>query len=173
VRVGPNIGPRGRPAADVPWRQQQLKGGEFMPGPQFLAPKPVSPSRRVRRFTLAQANRTLPLVRRIVSDIVRVHRDVRNLQAVLQAASAKDQPAAQTALDHELDSLQTYVDELVDVGCELKDFQSGLVDFIGRHDGHDVCLCWKLGEEQIAYWHEVTAGFAGRQPVATLRETPT
>jgi hypothetical protein len=142
-----------------------------MPGPQFLAPKPVSPSRRVRRFTLAEANRTLPLVRRIVSDIVRVHRDVRNLQVALQAAAAKDQAAAQTLLDRGLDSLQAYVDELVDVGCELKDFQSGLVDFIGHHDGHDVCLCWKLGEEKIAYWHEVTAGVAGRQPIATLRET--
>jgi hypothetical protein len=142
-----------------------------MPGPQFLAPKPVSPSRRVRRFTLAQANRTLPLVRRIVSDIVRVHRDVRNMQIAIQAAGAKDQAAAQTALDRGLDSLQTYVDELVEIGCELKDFNSGLVDFIGRHDGHDVCLCWKLGEETICYWHEIAAGFAGRQPVVTLRET--
>ena len=142
-----------------------------MPGPQFLAPKPVSPSRRVRRFTLAQANRTLPLVRRIVSDIVRVHRDVRNRQIALQAAGARDQTAVQSALDRGLDSLQTYVDELVEIGCELKDFNSGLVDFIGRHDGHDVCLCWKLGEETIAYWHEISAGFAGRQPVVTLRET--
>ena len=46
----------------------------------------------------------------------------------------------------------------------------GLIDFTGRHKGRDVCLCWKLGEETVGYWHEMDAGFAGRQPIATLRE---
>ena len=54
---------------------------------------------------------------------------------------------------------------------ELKDYQTGLIDFIGRHEGRDVYLCWKLGEEQITHWHELNAGFAGRQPVETLKET--
>ena len=46
----------------------------------------------------------------------------------------------------------------------------GLVDFIGRHQGRDVYLCWKLGEAAIAYWHELQTGFAGRQPVSSLQE---
>ena len=66
--------------------------------------------------------------------------------------------------------LHAYVDELTEVGCDLKDYRLGLVDFIGRHEGHDVCLCWKLGEDTISYWHEMNAGYTGRQPVSVLRE---
>ena len=62
------------------------------------------------------------------------------------------------------------MEELSDVGCELKDFRTGLVDFVGRHQGRDVCLCWKLGEDRIAFWHETSAGYAGRQPVSSLEE---
>ena len=49
-------------------------------------------------------------------------------------------------------------------------YRESLVDFIGRHRGHDVCLCWKLGEETIGYWLEIQTGFAGRQPVSVLEE---
>jgi hypothetical protein len=141
-----------------------------MAGPQFITPKSVSPSRSPKRFTVAEANRSLPLVRRIVTDIVKSHEKVATLHAALESAKSKDQTAAQKVLDHEVEHLQGYVDELHDVGCDLKDYQTGLVDFIGRHQGHDVCLCWKLGEESIGYWHEMQTGFAGRQPVSALEE---
>jgi len=141
-----------------------------MAGPQFLTPRPVSQSTPAKRFTLAQANRALPLVKRIVQDIVKTHEKVAALQAALAAAKPKDQPKLQSELDHDIEQLQNYVDELHEIGVDLKDSQIGLVDFIGRHQGHDVCLCWKLGEEQIAYWHEVQTGFAGRQPTSLLQE---
>jgi len=141
-----------------------------MAGPSFLTPKPVSPSRSTRRFTLEQANRTLPLVRRIVSDIVKSHERVTALQVASVSATGKDQPAAQAELDRGVEQLQNYVDELAGIGCQLKDYQTGLIDFLGRHEGRDVCLCWKLGEEKIAYWHELSAGFAGRAPIETLKE---
>ncbi len=66
--------------------------------------------------------------------------------------------------------LEDFVDELSEIGCELKDYQTGLIDFVGRHEGRDVYLCWKLGEERITHWHEVDTGFAGRQSVSKLRE---
>jgi hypothetical protein len=141
-----------------------------MAGPQFLTPKPVSPSRPGKTFTLAEANRSLPLVRRIVSDIVKAHSLVANLQSQLTGAPLKDQPAIQKDLDRAIQNLQSYIDELHDVGVDLKDYQMGLVDFRGRHQGHDVCLCWKLGEEKVAYWHDMHTGFAGRQPVTLLEE---
>jgi hypothetical protein len=141
-----------------------------MPGPQFLTPKPVSASTHPRRFTLAQANRSLPLVKRIVGDIVRTHEKVTALQAALTDAKPKAQPPIQTDLDKTIEQLQNYVDELHEIGVDLKDFQMGLVDFLGRHQGRDVSLCWKLGEPAIAYWHELQTGFAGRQPVSTLEE---
>ena len=51
------------------------------------------------------------------------------------------------------------------IGCEVKDVQTGLVDFRAMRDGRAVYLCWRLGEEDIAFWHELDAGFAGRQPL--------
>lgn len=175
-----------------------------MAGPLFFTPRSVRPSRPKRRFTLAQANSTLPLVKRIVTDIVRVHGEAMRCQQQLEKLASRDsrasraagsakgagskggknagasgasgardpreQQAAQAGLESAMTRLEDYVDELTEIGCELKDYQLGLIDFTGRHKGHDVCLCWKLGEEKIAYWHECDAGFAGRQPVATLRE---
>jgi hypothetical protein len=141
-----------------------------MAGPQFITPKSVSPSRSTKRFKLAEANRALPLVRRVVSDIVKTHEQMTELQSQLEAAKHKDQAPLQTRIDSTMEHLQAYVDELHDIGCDLKDYQMGLVDFIGRHRGHDVCLCWKLGEETIGYWHEIQTGFAGRQPVSILEE---
>ena len=142
-----------------------------MAGPKSSTPRPVRPSRPKRRFTLSQANSTLPLVKRIVGDIVRTHGLVLKYQAELERnAPGKDASASQTRLDEAVNHLEDYVDELSDVGCELKDYQMGLIDFVGRHQRRDVHLCWKLGEERIGYWHEINAGYAGRQPITTLKE---
>jgi hypothetical protein len=146
-----------------------------MAGSQFLTPKSVQPSRPKRRFTLAQANSALPLVKRIVRDIVRTHNEAMKAQAALDrpssGGSGATQQEAQGRLASHLEHLEDFVDELTEVGCELKDYRLGLVDFTGRHLGRDVCLCWKLGEERIGYWHESDKGFSGRQPITTLRET--
>ncbi|HEY8665515.1 MAG TPA: DUF2203 domain-containing protein [Tepidisphaeraceae bacterium] len=143
-----------------------------MAGPQFVTPQPVHPSRPRRHFTLVQANKTLPLVKRIVADIVRLHDEVAVLQAKLaggDAGAGKNQET-QKALERGIEQLQAYVDELAEVGCELKDYQMGLIDFVGRHQGRDINLCWKLGEDKITHWHEMQAGVAGRQPVSLLDE---
>ena len=142
-----------------------------MAGPQFFTPKSVRPSRPRRRFTLEQANSSLPLVRRIVSDVVRIHTEATQLQQQFdRAVGTPEQAAIQASLERAMHRLEDFVDELSEIGCELKDYQIGLIDFTGRHHGHDVCLCWKLGEERIGYWHEFDTGFAGRKPVSTLRE---
>jgi hypothetical protein len=141
-----------------------------MAGPQFFTPKSVRPSRPRRRFTLEQANKSLPLVRRIVGDVVKTHSEAAKLQQQLERAGASDQAPLQASLEHAMHRLEDFVDELSEIGCELKDYQTGLIDFTGRHHGHDVCLCWKLGEECVAYWHEIDTGFAGRKPVSLLRE---
>jgi hypothetical protein len=143
-----------------------------MAAPQFFVPPRVTPSRPKRRFSLEQANRTLPLVSRIVADIVKVHRDATTQQAQIErlATASKKRLEAEKELETLLERLGALMTELGSVGCELKDFQTGLIDFVGRHQGRDIYLCWKLGEAQIDYWHEVDAGFAGRQPISTLDE---
>ena len=132
----------------------------------------VAPSKVKRRFTLKEANRSLPLVSRIVADIVAAHNAATKLQAKLESSpnTSKDTAGAERELETRLERLQSLVDELTEVGVELKDYSMGLVDFVGRHQGRDVYLCWKLGERQIGYWHELHTGFAGRQPVSTLHE---
>jgi hypothetical protein len=139
-----------------------------MAGSSSLTPKPVSPSRVVRRFTLQEANRTLPLVQRIAGDIVKTQQRVADLEAALAEAPAKDQPAIQAALNHAGDRFQGYVQELRNIGCQLKDYKNGLIDFLSRYQDRDIYLCWKLGEQHIEYWHEISAGYAGRQPVSAL-----
>ncbi|HWB52965.1 MAG TPA: DUF2203 domain-containing protein [Tepidisphaeraceae bacterium] len=142
-----------------------------MPGSSSAVPKKAYPSNAKRRFTVDEANRTLPLVKRIVGDIVRTHTLVSQLHQQLETpAPAAAQQKTQDELESQIDRLNEYVGELAAVGCDLKDYQAGLVDFLGRHKGRDICLCWKLGEEKIEYWHEMQTGFAGRQPVATLEE---
>lgn len=142
-----------------------------MRGPQSASPEFASSPRAKRRFTLAEANRALPLVSRIVADIVHTHTQAVFVQSQIGRATAKEQPALQSQLDKMLERLEDYVDELTEVGCDLKDYALGLVDFTGIHQGHDVCLCWKHGEASIGHWHEIDEGFGGRQPVATLHET--
>ena len=61
--------------------------------------------------------------------------------------------------------LAAIVDELQELGVQVKDLDSGLVDFPSSRDGEQVLLCWRLGEDEIAFWHGLDDGFAGRQPL--------
>lgn len=133
---------------------------------------PKNSLRKTKYFTLAEANRSLPLVARVVRDIVNTHERAAQLQAKIEEVSsnAREAAAVQGQLEMALENLQEYVDELLSIGVELKDYESGLIDFPGRHQGRDVYLCWKPGEDRIEYWHELHTGFAGRQAVDTLEE---
>lgn len=119
-------------------------------------------------FTAAEANAALPLVRRIVRDIVEQYRLIVEHDEKCQDMSLSEQQRAQaeTARAQATDKLNTLAGELSELGCELKDWECGLVDFPARLDNRDVYLCWKLGEEQITEWHELHAGFTGRERIA-------
>jgi hypothetical protein len=77
-------------------------------------------------------------------------------------------PAAR-ALIEELDGL---VREIEETGAHLKDVELGLVDFPAERDGEIVYLCWQSGEPEVAFWHRVEDGFAGRQPLPGSARTP-
>ena len=141
-----------------------MAAGQFSASRSRKSPLPRS------CYTLDQANRSLPLVRRIVRDIVNAHGGSVQLQAKIEEAPARDLPALRDQLAVALRQRQQYVVELEALGVELKDLATGLVDFPGRCEGRDVYLCWKLGEESVAWWHDIDAGFAGRQPTSTLKE---
>ena len=71
----------------------------------------------------------------------------------------------QRVLIEHIESLQTLARELKHFGCELKDPDTGLIDFLSLRNGREIYLCWRLGEERINYWHYLDTGFAGRQPL--------
>ena len=130
-----------------------------------------------RLFTVEDANKTLPLVRRIVEDVVRQHRQWREkiLELDLVASSSRaDEPRDRAEkLEQEAQSLAREIDgyqrELEELGILLKDRRLGLVDFPSEMAGKRVLLCWRLGEAEVQFWHDEDAGYAGRQP---LQPTP-
>ncbi|MFG0332381.1 MAG: DUF2203 domain-containing protein [Maioricimonas sp. JB049] len=143
---------------------------------------PATPNKKY--FTPEEANRTLPLVRAIVKDIVSLASDLdrrrERLDSVRKKASSRrerdrDDPYEQEVrqMEQELKQdgrrLDEYRQELTSLGAELKDKYVGLVDFRSRMDGREVYLCWKLGEDEIGFWHELDAGVAGR--VSLLEES--
>ena len=129
-----------------------------------------------KRFTIEQANRTLPLVRRIVEDIVGQYRRwqdrVRELELLSASSQAEQQDARREELEREAQQLaaeiESFVAELTELGVEFKGFDLGLVDFPGEIGGRPIYLCWRLGEPEVMFWHEIDAGYTGRQPLAPL-----
>lgn len=128
-------------------------------------------------FTPEAANAALPLVRAIVKDLAELSREVverRERLAALQTGRERSQSdlyaqeLAQIEQDLERDTeqLQEFVGELRALGVEPKNGPEGLVDFPAMLDGRPVYLCWKLGEPEVLHWHDIEAGFAGRQPLA-------
>jgi len=125
-------------------------------------------------FTLEEAERTLPLLRRILADLrveYGVWRDALSDYEVLAGASRAESGedpeavAARTVVTAAASRINGYLAELDAIGCLFKGFEEGLVDFYALRDDRLVFLCWKLDEERITHWHEIDAGFAGRQPI--------
>lgn len=129
-----------------------------------------------RIFTIEEANRTLPLVSRIVDDLVRDHRlwedKVREFELATVGASPEHPDAIAELLQSEAQRLareiEGYIAELNDLDVIVKGMDTGLVDFRGQMDGREVYYCWKLGEPSVMYWHEIDAGFVGRQRLDPL-----
>lgn len=124
-------------------------------------------------FTIEGANATLPYVRAIVRDAMEKWRELGRLRAELASAEAGGLPEqrsrqAREEVDRIEQGLGACVREISELGAEMKDFETGLVDFPMRHGGKTVLLCWKAGEEGIEHWHDLESGFAGRRPIGEL-----
>ena len=122
-------------------------------------------------FTVEEANALLPQVRVIVGKIQRAHRKIaryrdyakKAAEGAEQGGGGMSEGVAYAAL---LTNLTTQITALESLGVQLKDFERGLVDFPSLRDGRVVLLCWQLGEgDELEWWHDVDAGFAGRTPL--------
>lgn len=127
----------------------------------------------VRHFTADQANATLPLVRRIVSDLLDLHPRWRAAVAAFEAEQAivsasgetPDARAARLEAGRLAGEIEACLEELEQIGCVFKGFDVGLVDFPSTMVGRDIYLCWQFDEPRVEHWHELDGGFAGRQPL--------
>jgi hypothetical protein len=130
----------------------------------------------VRHFTPDEANELLPTIRALAESMVerrRAHLDALERQEQLETrirGNGGGIPPAELAevaavVDREARELARIVDEIGEHGVQVKDVDEGLVDFPALRRGETVLLCWKVGEEEIGYWHTVDDGFAGRRPL--------
>ena len=132
----------------------------------------------MRLFTAEEANEALPLLRAQVERLVRRRREQqqldRRLGAVRTSVSGNGgslDPARVAELEEQAARLETelagLIEEIHSLGVQVKDLDLGLIDFpaVHPHTGETVLLCWRLGEEDVEYWHGLEEGFAGRKPL--------
>jgi hypothetical protein len=145
------------------------------PAPALLPTAPAAPE---RLYTVDAANRTLPFVRRVAEDLVR---DYARWRARVRAVEVAGGPGARTALPSDTArrlqretrqlaaDIQTSLGELALLGVRCTSLEEGLVDFPATVDGAPAYLCWRPGEDAVAWWHPRDAGFAGRRPLDGAR----
>jgi hypothetical protein len=129
-----------------------------------------------RTFTLEEANAALVGLRPIVERMVQHRRNLiaaQKLQAELVTRIAgnggdmmpSDLREAAETIQGEASAIADCAERINAGGAEIKSLEEGLLDFPAKRGDEDVLLCWKLGEDEIRYWHGVDEGFAGRKPL--------
>ena len=122
-----------------------------------------------RYFTLPEANETLNTIRPLVYEIQEIRQSILKNQPeawpAIEKSAGNGGNRALSSMVKDFERLDILVHQIQDMGVLLKDINLGLLDFPALRDGREVYLCWQYGEGDIAFWHEVEAGFAGRQPI--------
>lgn len=122
-----------------------------------------------RHFTLAEANETLLFIRPLMDEVQRIRETILEKQPEAWPAVEKSVGnggnRALSSMVQDFEKLEALVHRIQGTDVLIKDINLGLLDFPALKDGREVYLCWQYGEEEIAFWHEVEAGFAGRQPI--------
>jgi hypothetical protein len=120
-------------------------------------------------FTVDQANAALVLIKPLMAQMMEIREGLLakqpELESVLDkvAGNGGSKLAGQVAM--RFNEMETLIHRIQAMGVVIKDINAGLVDFPALREGREVYLCWRYGEEAVLYWHDIDAGFAGRQPV--------
>ncbi|HEX9380730.1 MAG TPA: DUF2203 domain-containing protein [Gaiellaceae bacterium] len=129
-----------------------------------------------RFFTVEEANAAVVELRPIVERMVEHRRNLaaaqrRQAELITRIAGnggdmqPSDLREAAAAIEREAAAISECAERINAVGAEIKSLEEGLLDFPARRGEEEVLLCWKLGEDEIAYWHGLEEGFAGRKPL--------
>jgi hypothetical protein len=126
-------------------------------------------SSQPRYFGLEEANAVVRMIRPLLAEVMQIRQLILDRQAdawpAVEQAAGNGGNRAASELVQEFARLDQLVREIQATGAIIKDINVGLVDFPALRQGREVYLCWKYGEEQINFWHEIDAGFSGRRPV--------
>jgi len=118
-------------------------------------------------YTPSEANQALSIVRPIVAELMGISERIRAHQpefwSVVQKSAGNGGNPELSRLLPDFDRLDGLMHKIQDMGIEVKDLTIGLIDFVAIHDEREVYLCWKYGEDTIQFWHDIEAGFSGRQ----------
>lgn len=136
-----------------------------------ITPRRARSAASRRSFTVEEANRSLVYIGPIVRDAVSAHDSAKEIRAKLEtleegAPRAELQWNLAAAMERQRDLKR----ELDRAGVALADAAVGLVDFPAFDRGRAIELCWRLGEPAVTHFHEVGAGYAGRQPISRLEQ---
>jgi hypothetical protein len=120
-------------------------------------------------FTLQQANDTLQTIRPLMEEVQSIRRKILEKQpetwTAIEKSVGNGGNRTLSGMVQDFERLDALVHRILDTGAQIKDINIGLMDFSAMKDGREVYLCWQYGEGEIAYWHEVDAGYTGRQPI--------
>jgi hypothetical protein len=123
-------------------------------------------------FTLQEANQALESIRPWMDEVQEIRGKILEHQpeiwSVMEKSAGNGGNPTLSRMVGSFDRLDELIHAIQDAGALLKDVNLGLLDFPALKNGHEVYLCWKYGEQDIRFWHEVEAGFAGRQPIETF-----
>ncbi len=128
----------------------------------------MSEFRYEKHYTREEAEELLPRIRAWLKDLSAYHRQVELHLEQLNRMLEEGRDVGGKKLEAHVRAVAGFYEILVELShrCILiKDFHQGLIDFPHLREGREVFLCWKLGEEEIGYWHELNAGMAGRRPL--------
>ena len=122
-----------------------------------------------RLFTVEEANALIPTLKELL-DALALHRDALrerapHMEPIIRSAGANGGGKAGSEYGVEAYNLYLAVGRIRELGVILKDLDAGLLDFPHEREGRVVFLCWHPPEERVAFWHEIEAGYAGRQPI--------
>jgi hypothetical protein len=120
-------------------------------------------------FTVNEANAVVDTLRPWIKEILETRQRILDRMpevwpAVNRSLGNGGNPIA-SAVDRDYRRIDVLYKQILATGVEVKDINTGLLDFLSLREGHEVYLCWRYDEKEILYWHELDAGFAGRTPL--------